>query len=227
LRRSTRALTAALTAAIMATSLVACDKNSGNSSSPPQPATHVCPTDDNHWSWCSNNPDNQGSSAAAAVPAPQVDAGSPGRPPRIPGPEAPLPQGPGFCATKADPPDTGLHIDPIDDEVVATTLNSCAGGLQLAPKKFMLVLTIYWHTKNSTVWIPLVPPGQTTDVRIPYQYPAFTTTHAVAPCVPGASYFIKIQMPEGQNNLNYQGVPMPPIDTSGRQFDADGYCHTP
>jgi len=180
------------------------------------PAPQASSTDCGGYSWCT--------SAAAAVPGPAVDAQPPGRPPRVPGPDAPLPKGPGFCASTVDPPGTGLYIDPIDDEVIGTVLNSCLGGVQLAPKKFMLTLTLYWHPAGGTVWRPMVTPGQTVDFRIPYQYPAFTTTHVVAPCVTGASYFIKIQIPRGPNNLNYEGQPLDGIDKNGEQFDANGFC---
>lgn len=197
----------------------------------------------NQYSWCSNAPQAIGSPAPlpgssdcggyswcttqAAVPDPIVDAYPGGRPPNVPGPDAPLPHAPGFCATKVDPPDTGIYIDTIDDEIVGTALSSCLGGPAMAPRRFMLVLTLYWHPQSSSVWVPLGPPAQGVDIRIPYQYPAFIDSHVVTPCVTGASYFLKIQMPQGPNNLNFEGQPMPPMDENGEAFHADHLCHTP
>lgn len=237
MRNSSRsALAIALCGALLAP-LVACDKKSGTS------AASAKTTDDcGGYSWCTSAAAVAGSPAPlpgssdcggyswctsqAAVPDPIVDAYPGGRPPNIPGPEAPLPHGPGFCATKLDPPDTGMYIDTIDDEIVGTSLSSCLGGKALAPRAFMLVLTLYWHPQNTTVWVPLGPPAQGVDIRIPHQYPAFIDSHVVTPCVTGASYFLKIQMPEGPNNLNYQGAPMPPLDENGEAFHADHLCHT-
>lgn len=181
------------------------------------PAPQASNTDCGGFSWCT--------SAAAVAPIPAADAEPPGRPPRLPGPEAPRPIPPNWCATKADPPDTGIYIDPIDDEIIGTALSACTGGPLKAPKKFMLVITLYWHPKDSSVWRPLYGDGQAVNTTIPYQYPAFITTHAIAPCTADASYFLKIQMPAGLNNLAYDGSPMPPLDQNTQAFNADGLCH--
>lgn len=195
-----------------------CSKSAAPQAQPSAGGVGLCAPGDDGYSWCSH-------SAAAVAPIPAADAEPPGRPPRIPGPEAPSPIPPNWCATKADPPDTGIYIDPIDDEIIGTALSSCVGGPAKAPRRFMLVITIYWHPKDSSVWRPLYGEGQAVNNTIPYQYPAFITTHAIAPCTADASYFLKIQMPAGPNNLAYDGSPMPPLDQNTQAFEADGLCH--
>ena len=174
----------------------------------PQPTN----TDCGGYSWCTPS-----QAANPPVPIPRVD-NAPERFPTVPGPDAPLPSLPYHCATRADPQDTGLHIDPLDDEIVATALSSC---LTKRPIKFRLNLTI-WRKGPGGIWAP-VPGGSGFSTVPPYVYPAFTTTHAGTKCIEGA-YFLQIEIPEG--SIAGDGGIIQAEDENGEEFDTGGLCQT-
>ena len=162
------------------------------------------------YSWCTTAP------SGAAAPVPRADAKANGPAPHD-GP--PVPAFPYHCATSTDPADTGLHIDPIDREIVATVFSSCALYL---PERFTLTLEIFKFEQRFGTYLPVAGSHYASN-SLPGIYPDYGTQYTYAPCSSAdnnGKYFLQIQV----SGVQGDGKPITLRTANGKEFDTAGNC---